>query len=108
MIVPVDKASNNFGIVCKKFYLAVIQKELGISYNGDSYIYYYFLPRFTVSCMKLVIFLITISYAKYFVHSYTVDVVFTLSYMNMCALFVCLCLDLVIIGILRISIIDLY
>ena len=35
MIVPVDKASNNFGIVCKKFSLEVIQKELGISYNGN-------------------------------------------------------------------------
>ena len=53
------------------------------------------------------IFLIAISYTKYFVHSYTVDVVFTLSHMNMCALFVWLCLGLVMIGILRISIIDL-
>ena len=46
-----------------------------------SYIYY-FLSRFTVSCIKLVIFysIITFSYTKYFVHSYTVDVVFTLSY----------------------------
>ena len=35
MIVPVDKASNNFGIVGKKFYLEVIQKELGISYSGN-------------------------------------------------------------------------
>ena len=33
--MPVDKASNNFGIVCKKCYLEVIQKELGISYNGN-------------------------------------------------------------------------
>ena len=41
----------------------------------------YFLPLFTVSCMKPVIFLlvITFSYTKCFVHSYTVDVVFTLS-----------------------------
>ena len=33
-------------------------------------------------CMKLVIFysIITFSYTKYFIHSYTVDVVFTLSY----------------------------
>ena len=30
-----NKASNNFGIVCKKFYLEVIQKELGISYDGN-------------------------------------------------------------------------
>ena len=43
-----------------------------------SYIYY-FLPRFTVSCGKLVIFLLynNLSYTKYFAHSYTVDVVLT-------------------------------
>ena len=35
MKVPVDKASNNFGIVCNKIYLEIIQKELGISYNGN-------------------------------------------------------------------------
>ena len=35
MIVPLDKVSNNFGIVCNKFYLEVIQKELGISDNGN-------------------------------------------------------------------------
>ena len=29
--------------------------------------------------------IITVSYTKYFVHSYTVDVVFTLSYMVVCA-----------------------
>ena len=34
MIVPVDKASNNFGIVCKFFYLDVIKNLLGISKNG--------------------------------------------------------------------------
>ena len=34
VIVPVDKASNNFGIVCKIFYLDVIKNELGISYDG--------------------------------------------------------------------------
>ena len=33
--IDVDKASNNFGIVCNKVYLEVIQKELGISYNGS-------------------------------------------------------------------------
>ena len=45
---------------------------------------FYFLPLFTVSCMKPVIFysIITFSYTKYFVHSYTVDVVFTLSYLK--------------------------
>ena len=34
VVVPVDKASNNFAIVCKKFYLEVLMKELGIS-NGN-------------------------------------------------------------------------
>ena len=51
-------------------------------WSDISYIYY-FLPRFTVSCMKLVGFfysVITFLYTKYFVHSYTVDIVFTLSY----------------------------
>ena len=35
-----------------------------------------------VSCMKLVIFysMITFLYTKYFVHSYTINVVFNLSY----------------------------
>ena len=33
VIVPVDKASNNFAVICKKFYLEVLMKELGIS-NG--------------------------------------------------------------------------
>ena len=31
LISPIDKASNNFAIICKKFYLEVIQGELGIS-----------------------------------------------------------------------------
>ena len=31
VIVPVDKASNNFAIICKKFYLEVLMKELGIT-----------------------------------------------------------------------------
>ena len=31
VISPIDKASNNFAIICKKFYLDVIQGELGIS-----------------------------------------------------------------------------
>ena len=33
VIVPVDKASNNFAIICKKFYLEVLMKELGIGNN---------------------------------------------------------------------------
>ena len=35
VIVPVDKASNNFGIVCKSFYLDVIKNELDISDDGN-------------------------------------------------------------------------
>ena len=31
VISPIDRASNNFAIICKKFYLEVIQGELGIS-----------------------------------------------------------------------------
>ena len=34
VIVPVNKASNNFSIVCKSFYLDVI-KKLGISDDGN-------------------------------------------------------------------------
>ena len=35
VIVPVDKAGNSFGIVCKSFYLDVIKNELGISDDGN-------------------------------------------------------------------------
>ena len=35
VIVPVDKAGINFGIVCKSFYLDVIKNELGISDDGN-------------------------------------------------------------------------
>jgi hypothetical protein len=31
VIVPVDKASNNFAIICKTFYLKVLMKELGVT-----------------------------------------------------------------------------
>ena len=31
VIVPVDKASNNFAIICKKFYIETLMKELGIN-----------------------------------------------------------------------------
>ena len=30
VIVPVDKASNNFAIICKQFYIQILKKELGI------------------------------------------------------------------------------
>ena len=35
VIVPVDKASNDFGIVCKSFNLDVFKNELGISDDGN-------------------------------------------------------------------------
>ena len=35
VIVPVAKASNNFGILCKSFCLDVIENELGISDDGN-------------------------------------------------------------------------
>ena len=31
VICPIDKAGKNFGIVCKKFYIEVLKKELGIT-----------------------------------------------------------------------------
>ena len=35
VVVPVDKASNNFGTVCKSFYFDVIKNELRISDGGN-------------------------------------------------------------------------
>ena len=35
IIVPVDKASNNFAIICKKFYFEVLMNELGLNYVRD-------------------------------------------------------------------------
>ena len=35
MTVPVCEANNNFGIVRKRFYLKVIEKEIGISDDGN-------------------------------------------------------------------------
>ena len=34
VIIPLYKASNNVGTVCKKFYLDAIKNELGISNDG--------------------------------------------------------------------------
>ena len=34
VIIPVDKASNNFCIVCKSFY--VMKNELGVSDDGNT------------------------------------------------------------------------
>ena len=34
VIVPVDKASNNFAIICKTFYIQVLMKELGVNKKG--------------------------------------------------------------------------
>ena len=35
IIVPVDKASNNFAIICKKFYFEVLMNELGLNNVKD-------------------------------------------------------------------------
>ena len=34
VIVPVDKASNNFAIICKTFYIKVLMDELGVNKKG--------------------------------------------------------------------------
>ena len=34
VIVPVDKASNNFAVICKTFYIQVLMKELGVNKKG--------------------------------------------------------------------------
>ena len=34
VIIPIDKAANNFAFVCKKFYIDVLRKELGITVQG--------------------------------------------------------------------------
>jgi hypothetical protein len=31
VIVPVDKAANNYAVICKKYYISVLKKELGIA-----------------------------------------------------------------------------
>ena len=35
VLVPIDKASNNIAIICKKYYVAVILKEIGILDAGN-------------------------------------------------------------------------
>ena len=35
VITNIDKAGNNFGIVCKKYYIDVLKKELGINNRAD-------------------------------------------------------------------------
>ena len=34
VIVPIDKASNNFAIICKRFYIQVLKGELGVLSDG--------------------------------------------------------------------------
>ena len=36
VVVPVDKAANNFAFVCKNYYVDIMNKELGVRYNGNS------------------------------------------------------------------------
>ena len=35
VIVPVDKANNNFAIICKNFYIQILKQELGINNAND-------------------------------------------------------------------------
>ena len=35
VLVPIDKAANNFAIICKRFYVSVILKEIGILGSGN-------------------------------------------------------------------------
>ena len=79
----------NSGLYLIVWYILAFQ-ELMRCYDTIyiSYIFYYFLPRFTVSCMKLVMmfllddfFLLYSNLFIYQLYSYTVAVIFTLSYM---------------------------
>ena len=36
VLAPIDKASNNVSVICKKYYVEVILKEIGILENGSS------------------------------------------------------------------------
>ena len=38
VIVPIDKASNNVAIVCKRYYITVILGELGLTGNSTTYL----------------------------------------------------------------------
>ena len=35
VLVPIDKASNNVGVICRKYYVQLLNKELGISFKGE-------------------------------------------------------------------------
>ena len=35
VLVPIDKAANNIAIICKKYYVTVILKEIGILDAGN-------------------------------------------------------------------------
>ena len=35
IITNIDKAGNNFGVVCKKYYIDVLKKELGVNNVSD-------------------------------------------------------------------------
>ena len=36
VVVPIDKASNNVSVICKKFYIEVILKEIGVTGEGNA------------------------------------------------------------------------
>ena len=39
VVVPIDKATGNISLVCKRFYASVIAKELGMGENNSTYTY---------------------------------------------------------------------
>ena len=36
VVVPIDKATGNIALVCKRFYASVITRELGLNYNSPT------------------------------------------------------------------------
>ena len=36
MVVPIDKATGNIALICKRFYASVIAKELGLGNNNTT------------------------------------------------------------------------
>ena len=39
MVVPIDKATGNIALICKRFYASVIAKELGLGNNNSTKTY---------------------------------------------------------------------
>ena len=41
VVVPIDKATGNIALVCKRFYVSVITRELGLNNNSSTYLQQY-------------------------------------------------------------------